>query len=444
MAELPETRYAETTVGRIAYQIVGDGPLDLLVAHPANFPIDLMWDEPRLAGFLDGLSRFSRHIWFDPRGRGASDRPDTGEDRLAEGMVEDMVGLLDALGLERVAVLGMQFAGPLLPLFAAGHPERTTALVMFNVSAGLVRSEVHAVDRFSDLLEEQVAEVRRVWGTIHDTRHNAPSLAGDRGFQAWAAKAERLNLTPDASADRLRTMAAFDSRSVLGAVKVPTLVLCRPASMATPKGARHLADRIVGSTYIELPGEDFLFFAGDNAPILDAIEEFLTGELPSHATDRVLATVLFTDIVGSTDHLATVGDRTWKVTLTAHDALVTREIERHRGRQIKTTGDGVLATFDGPGRAVRCAQAITEAVRSLGIEVRAGVHTGEIELRGGDVGGIGVHIAARVASLAGSGEVLVSRTVTDLVAGSGIAFEDRGEQELRGVPGSWRVYSVVA
>ncbi|GAC1589904.1 MAG: adenylate/guanylate cyclase domain-containing protein [Acidimicrobiales bacterium] len=444
VADIPETRYAETNVGRIAYQIVGDGPVDLLVAHPANFPIDLMWDEPRLAGFLNGLSGFSRHIWFDPRGRGASDRPATGEDRLAESMVEDMVGLLDALGLEQVALLGMQFAGPLLPLFAASHPERTTALVMFNVSAGLVRSEVPAADQFNELLEARVADVRRGWGTTDGMRHNAPSLAGDRRYLAWAAKAERLNLTPDASADRLRTMAAFNSWAVLGAVKVPTLVLCRPASMGTPRGAQYLADRIVGSTYIELPGEDFLFFAGDNEPILDAIEEFLTGELPKHDTDRVLATVLFTDIVGSTDHLARVGDRIWKATLTAHDSLIARKIEQHRGRQVKTTGDGVLATFDGPGRAVRCAQAIVESVRSLGVEVRAGVHTGEIELRGDDVGGIGVHIAARVSSLAGPSEVLVSRTVTDLVAGSGIEFDDRGEQELKGVPGTWRVYSVLA
>ncbi|GAC1606010.1 MAG: hypothetical protein NVS3B21_35680 [Acidimicrobiales bacterium] len=239
-------------------------------------------------------------------------------------------------------------------------------------------------------------------------------------------------------------MLSVDYRDVVGAIKVPTLVMVRAKNpLVGANAGPDLAKHIPEAKFVELEGEDYLFFAGDSTPVLDAIEEFLTGELPRHDSDRILATVMFTDIVGSTDHLARVGDRAWKATLTAHDALVAREIERHRGRQINTTGDGVLATFDGPGRAVRCARAIIQAVRSLGVEVRAGVHTGEIELRGDDVGGIGVHIAARVSTLAGPSEVLVSRTVTDLVAGSGIEFEDRGERELKGIPGGWRVYSVV-
>ncbi|GAC1305471.1 MAG: adenylate/guanylate cyclase domain-containing protein [Acidimicrobiales bacterium] len=441
MPEIPETQYAETAVGRIAYQMIGNGPVDVLVVHSLFFPIDLMWDEPRLARFLDGLSRFSRHIWFDPRGRGASDGLPPHQDSLAETVVEDMVALLDALELDRVAVLGLP--GNVLPLLAASHPDRITAIITYNDALKSSPTD----DNPGRLSENDISRLldfhRRTWGTGKGVRGIAPSAADDPGFRRWLARSQRLSCPVDEALDRMRAYLSFDQRDVFGSVNVPTLVMARPPSMVAPHAARSLAAVIAGAKYLELDGDDFLFFLGDTGQMLDAIEEFLTGELPQHEADRVLATVMFTDIVGSTDHLARVGDRNWKATLTAHDDLVAREIERQRGRHINTTGDGVLATFDGPGRAVRCAQAITEAVRSLGIEVRAGVHTGEIELRGDDVGGIGVHIAARVASLAGPSEVLVSRTVTDLVAGSGIEFEDRGEQELKGVPGRWRVYSVV-
>lgn len=442
MPEIPETQYADTAVGRIAYQSVGNGPADILVFHQPYFPVDLMWDEPRLAQFLNGLSAFSRHIWFDPRGRGASDPLRQDESRLSETIVADMVGLLDALGIGEAVILGL--GAGVGPLFAATHPERTTALIMLNEFVGYLGPDADPVGVAGGEVELILEQYRQTWGTRAAARRTAPAFAEDDRFCAWLARSQRLTFTADEAARRLRLVLSVNQRGVLEAVKVPTLVLSPPISHLLPHGSgRDLASRIEGAQYVELPKCNVPPFLAGTSAMRDAIGEFLTGELPGHDIDRVLATVLFTDIVGSTDHLARVGDRNWKATLGAHDDLVSREIQRHRGRHIKTTGDGVLATFDGPGRAVRCAQAITQSVRSLGIAVRAGIHTGEIELRGDDVGGIAVHIAARISTRAAPGEVLVSRTVTDLVAGSGIEFEDRGEQELKGVPGSWRVYSVV-
>jgi len=269
----------------------------------------------------------------------------------------------------------------------------------------------------------------------------APSLAGDARLRRWLGRSQRLLCTADEIYWRSEAAFAVDLRPALASVQVPTLFVYRHGlhnAAVIPDHAQHVKDAKV----VELPGEDFLFFTGDSGPMLDAIEEFLTGHLPAHHSDRVLATVLYTDIVGSTEFMAQVGDRRWKELLAAHDALVQAEVERFRGRKVKSTGDGVLATFDGPGRAIRCSCAIREAVRPLGIDVRAGLHCGEIELRGDDVAGMAVHIGARVSALAATGEVFVSSTVKDLVAGSGIDFEDRGEHELKGVPGSWRIFAV--
>jgi len=443
VAVIPETQFADTNVGRIAYQISGDGPIDVLVAHPPQFPIDLMWDEPRLVQFLDGLSRFCRHIWFDPRGRGASMPLPHSEGNFQETMAEDILGLLDALDLDTVALLAL--GGGIVPFVAASHPERVSAMALLGGFDRLLRSAEHPNGMPLDLFDQALVGLATSWGTSEGARARAGRFADDARFCRWWAKSQRLTCTGEEAVWRLRSMLSFDQTSILGAISVPTLVISQPgARMIRADAALDLSRRIPGAKFVELDPVSPLFFLGDTGLLLDTIEEFLTGDLPQHDAERVLATVVFTDIVGSTDHLARVGDRTWKDTLASHDALVSREIERHRGRQIKTTGDGVLATFDGPGRAIKCAQAIAETVRPLGIEVRAGLHTGEIELRGDDVGGIGVHIAARVAGLAGAGEVLVSRTVTDLVAGSGINFEDRGEQELKGVPGSWRVFAVLA
>jgi class 3 adenylate cyclase/pimeloyl-ACP methyl ester carboxylesterase len=432
VVEVPETRFAETPSGRIAYQVVGDGPIDVLVTHSPMFPIDLMWDEPSLVRFLDRLSSFSRHVWFDPRGRGASDPLPHVEERFAEAIADDMLALLDHLGWEQAALVG-----DMKPqvLFAASHPERTKSLVLLNAGARL------APFREPSSALPNLDQTRRSWGTGAALEQVAPSMAEDARFRRWLARSQRLVCTADEIHWRSKAAAAVDYRPALGLVQAPTLIVYRQGLRSAALD-RDDAQHVRGAKVVELPGEDFLFFVGDNGPMLDAIEEFVTGQLPVYRADRVLATVLYTDIVGSTELIARVGDRRWKELLADHDALVEGEVERLRGRIVQSTGDSALATFDGPGRAIRCACAIRAVVRSLGMEVRVGLHSGEIELRGDDVAGMAVHIGARVSALAGAGEVFVSSTVKDLVAGSGIDFEDRGEHELKGVPGSWKIYAV--
>jgi class 3 adenylate cyclase len=432
VADIPETRFAKLATGaQVAYQAVGDGPVDIIVARSTMFPVELMWDEPHLARFLERLSTFSRHIWFDPRGFGASDGIAQSDGRLGESIVEDMVAVLDDLRCERAAVLGLSVPIPLL--FAATHPERTTALVIADVWARIRRGEDFPYG-FSDEEISRFGDEDFLWS-------RSPSLAADEPYRRWATRAFHLAAPPADRAWRNRFIFDADVRPALPAITVPTLAVINPRPMSA--GCRWTAEQIAGARIVEVPGEDWHFFAGDPTPMLDAIEEFLTGRLPLADADRVLATVLFTDLVGSTAEVARLGDRRWKEVLAEHDRVVGAELERFRGRLVKTTGDGVLATFDGPGRAIRAGCAIRDALRRLGIEARAGLHSGEVELRGDDVGGIAVHIAARVATAASAGEVLVSRTVVDLVAGSGIRFEDRGEHELKGVPGTWRLFSVV-
>jgi class 3 adenylate cyclase len=350
-------------------------------------------------------------------------------------LVDDMLVLLNHLGWDQVALLGDV---PPQLLFAASHPERTKALVLLNTGARYVSSG----DLSPAGLTEFLDQVRRRWGTGASLDQMAPSMAGDARLRRWLGRSQRLLCTADEICWRSEGAAAVDMRPALDSVQAPTLFVYRHGlrnAALIPDDAQHVRRAKV----VELPGEDFLFFAGDAGPMLDAIEEFLTGKLPTHHADRVLATVLYTDIVGSTEFMAQVGDRRWKELLADHDALVQGEVERFRGRRVKSTGDGALATFDGPGRAIRCACAIRDAVRSFGIDVRAGLHSGEIELQGDDdVAGMAVHIGARVSALAGAGEVFVSSTVKDLVAGSGIDFENRGEHELKGVPGSWKIYAV--
>jgi class 3 adenylate cyclase/pimeloyl-ACP methyl ester carboxylesterase len=434
VADVPKTRFADTRNGRIAYQVVGDGPLDVLVCHSPVFPIDLMWDEPGLVRFLDRLSSFSRHVWFDPRGRGASDPLPHQDERFAEAIADDMLALVDHLGWDQVAVVG---DSPTQILFAALHPERTKALVLMNTGARLAPPEIFPPGGLS----ERVERMRRQWGTGAAVERMAPSVAGDARFWDWLGRSQRLLFRADEWTWRGEAARAMDMRPALPSVQAPTLFVHRQG-LLTAAHYRADAQQIPGAKVVELPGEDYLFFVGDTGPMLDAIEEFLTGQLPAHHSDRVLSTVLFTDIVGSTEQAARLGDRRWRDLLATHDAVVRAEVLRSRGRMVKSTGDGVLATFDGPGRAIRCACAIRDSVRSLGVDVRAGLHSGEIELRGDDVAGVAVHIGARVSALANAGEVLVSSTVKDLVAGSGIEFEDRGEHELKGVPGPWKLYEV--
>jgi class 3 adenylate cyclase len=438
LVSAPETVYAKTSGGRIGYQTVGTGPPDVLASMPL-IPIDLMWDEPKLVRFLNGLSSFSRHIWFDPRGVGSSDAIAPIEGRLVESDVDDMIAVVDELGCERVVVLG-GIAPPALQ-FAATHPERTSALVLINPYARIRRSDDHPQVLSDEEVAALQATFRDQWGTGAALSVFAPSVAGDARFVRWLARCERLSQPPQEAYSRARVAAEVDVRHLLGAIRVPTLVVAR-AAWRGREASRYVAEHIDGARYVELPGEDLFFFAGDTAPVLDAIEEFVTGRRSSHDVDRVLATVLFTDIVRSTDQLAGMGDRRWSELLGTHDGLTRAELERFRGREIETTGDGFLAVFDGPGRAVRCACAIRDAVRAIGIQVRVGLHAGEIELRGDDIGGIAVHIAQRVEAHAQPNEVLVSRTVADLVGGSGMRFTDRGSHALKGVPDPWQLFAV--
>jgi class 3 adenylate cyclase/pimeloyl-ACP methyl ester carboxylesterase len=390
-----------------------------------------MWDEPSLVRLLDRLSTFSRHVWFDPRGRGASDPLPHVEERFAEAIADDMLALLDHLGWEEVALVG---DGPPTILFAASHPERTKALVLPG-NAGA------RITNLRELPTELLDRWRRLWGTGATVDQMAPSVAGDARLRRWLGRSQRLLCTAEEMYWRTQAAWAMDMRPALPSIQAPTLFVYHQG-MRNAAQIRDDAQHVGGAKVVELPGEDFMFYVGDSGPMLDAIEEFLTGQLPAHHSDRVLATVLYTDIVGSTERAARLGDRRWRDLLATHDAMVRAEVLRFRGGLVKTTGDGVLATFDGPGRAIRCSCAIRDSARTLGIDLRAGLHTGEIELIGDDVAGIAVHIGARVLAHADGGEVLVSSTVKDLVAGSGINFIERGEHELKGVPGPWRLFAV--
>jgi class 3 adenylate cyclase len=436
--ERPETGYASSPLGRVAYQRAGDGPVDVLGVKTAGIPVDLMGDEPRLGAFLGRLGRFSRHIWFDQRGSGASDRPGRNAGRFIEDVVDDMVAVLDHLGCERVAILGT--LGPPELLFAATHPTRTRALVLINPFA-----RVRPADGYEGLCDAEVDAIggafRSGWGSAGRLSSHVPSVADDPAFRRWYSRCQRLACSPDDAYWRFRASAEVDLREVLPAVKVPTLVVSRTGAW-TARLSRYVAAHIEGARLIELPGDDVMFFVGDTTSVLDPIEEFLTGRLPTSQTDRVLATVVFTDLVGSTAAAASLGDRRWRDVLVLHDGLIRHELERHRGREVKAMGDGFLALFDGPGRAVRFGCAVRDAVSALGVAVRVGVHTGEVVVDNDDVAGLAVHIAQRVEAHAEPGEVLVSRTVVDLVAGSDLCFADRGEHHLRGVPQPRRLFAV--
>jgi class 3 adenylate cyclase len=352
--------------------------------------------------------------------------------------MDDVRAVLAAAGSERAAVLGMSEGGAMSALFAATYPDRTAALVLYGTFAEF-RSWVPTEEHLTHFLHA----IAETWGTGQSLPHFVPSLADDRRFRSWWARYERRGASPGAAMDLMRMNSEIDVRHVLPTIRVPTLVLHRTGDVTVDvEAGRYQAAHIPGAKYVELAGIDHLPFAGDSEAVLQEIEGFLTGARPVPEPDRVLATVLFTDIVGSTELAARLGDRRWRDLLDAHHAAVRSELSRFRGREVKTAGDGFLATFDGPARAARCAVSITQVVRPLGLEVRAGVHTGEVELMGDDIGGIAVHTGARVAAEAGSGEVLVSSTVKDLVAGSGIEFDDRGAHTLKGVPGEWRLFAV--
>jgi pimeloyl-ACP methyl ester carboxylesterase len=433
---LPETRYAKSRDVHIAYQVFGDGPVNLVLAPPFVSNIENYWDEPDFSRWLLRLATYARIVMLDKRGTGMSDRV-TELPGLDERM-DDVRTALDAAGMDQAALLGISEGGPLTALFAATYPDRCHALVLYGTFARFASwlPTPEALAAYLDYIDQ-------AWGSGGSLPMFAPSRQHDPAFQRWWGRFERLGASPAAAIALMRMNSQIDISGILSTIRVPTLVIHRTDDVTIDvEGGRYLAEHIPGARYVELPGTDHIPFVDQNAmEIADLIGEFLTGSRTPVSADTVLATVLFTDIVGSTEKAVSLGDRRWRDLLDNHHAIIRRNLQRFRGREIDTVGDGFLATFDGPARGVRCACAIADDIRSLGIDVRAGLHTGECEIMDDKVGGIAVHIGARVAALAGPGEVLVSSTVKDLVAGTGLRFGDRGSQSLKGVPDQWRIFA---
>ena len=441
---LPDTRYAKSGEVHIAYQVVGDGPLDLVFVPGWVSNVEEIWEEPHPRRFFERLASFSRLIMFDKRGTGLSDPVPIADLPTLEERMDDLRAVMDAAGSERAAIFGHSEGGVMSVLFAATYPERTTALITLGTFAKRIWSEDYPWAPTDDRRDEEYAAIEQDWGRSLDLEVYAPSMVNDRAFASWFVGYLRRSASPQAALALLKMNTQADIREVLPAVRVPALVMNRVGDLDVKiEEARYLAARIPGAKLIELPGAEHVMWVGDTEPLLEEIQEFLTGVRGHVEPDRVLATVLFTDIVGSTERAAALGDRAWGDLAERHHAVMRSELERYRGREVDTAGDGFFATFDGPARAIRCACAMTEAVRELGLEIRAGLHTGEVEQIDGDIGGIAVNIGARVSAQAGPSEVLVSQTVKDLVAGSGLAFEDAGEHVLKGVPERWRLYRVV-
>ena len=439
---IPETRYASSDGVSIAYQTIGHGPIDIVAVPGWVSNLDAFWEEPSVEAFWRRLASFSRLILFDKRGTGLSDR--MAELPSLEVRMDDVRAVLDAVGSERAAVLGISEGGSMCALFAATYPDRTSALVMLGSFARMTQAPDYPFGRSPEASDEFLRAIERDWGKPVGIELRAPSRIADERFRQWWARYLRASASPSAAATLVRMNMQIDVRPVLPSIRVPTLVLHAVGDRAIPvENGRYLARMIQGAKLVEVSGSDHLPYTEDAEAILDEIEEFLTGVRRHAETERVLATVLFTDIVGATEKAGVLGDRRWRQLLESHHEVVRRELARFRGREIDTAGDGFFAAFDGPARAVHCACAVSSSVKSLGIEVRAGAHTGECEVIGDKFGGIAVHIGARVAGCAAPGEVLVSGTVKDLVAGSGLSFEDRGRRPLKGLPGDWQLYSVV-
>jgi class 3 adenylate cyclase len=440
--DIPQTRYAKTDDGiHVAFQVVGQADRDLVLVEGFTSHVELAWEDPHLAHFLERLASFTRLMMFDKRGVGVSDR--VAAVPTLEQRMDDVRAVMDAAGSQQAVLFGVSEGAPLSILFAATYPERTQALVLHGGMARSTWAPDYPWAPPVEALLEAIPLVEPDLLTGEDIEIWAPSLADDERAKAWLGRYRRSAASPGSLAQLFMMFLDVDVRSVLPTIAVPTLVLHRRGDRVVNRRAgQWMAEQIPGSRYVELAGQDHFPWVGDSDAVLDEVEEFLTGVRHANEPDRVLATVLFTDIVGSTEHASALGDHAWRQLLDAHDATVRTHLERHRGKEVKATGDGFLATFDGPARAIRCAVELAIALRPAGIEIRAGLHTGEIEVRGDDVGGIAVHTAARVQSEARPGEVLVSRTVTDLVAGSGIRFVDRGSHVLKGVPGEWQLFAV--
>jgi len=439
----PQTQYAKSGDASIAYQVVGDGPNDLVLVLGFATHLELQWESPSFARFFERISSFSRLILFDKRGTGLSD-PVTDVPTL-ELRIDDVRAVMDAAGSERAALFGISEGGPMSALFAATHPDRVSALVLYGAMGRTTEAPDYPWASPAAALRESAAEfIAPHWGqpTGGMLELFAPSLADDPQAAEFDARMERSAASPAMALHLFEMFLDVDVRAVLPTIHVPALVLHRRGDRVVNRRAgEELASRIPGARYVELAGIDHLPWAGDSEAVLGEIEEFLTGARSVAEPDRVLATVMFTDIVGSTERAGELGDARWRDLLTAHQAAVRRELSRFRGREVKALGDGYLATFDGPARGIRCGRAIADTAASIGLHVRIGIHSGEVEVMEGDVGGIAVHIAARVGALAAAGEVLVTSTVKDLVAGSGIAFVDRGAKHLKGISDEWRLFA---
>jgi pimeloyl-ACP methyl ester carboxylesterase len=440
MVRMPDTHYATGPSGKIAYQVIGDGPIDLVIVPGWFSHVDKQWEDRSWRSYIAEYTTFARVIVYDKAGTGLSDPVDGVP--TVENRADDLHAVLDAAGCERPALFGFSEGGMISTLFAAAFPERVSALVLYGTGAGGAPDDLDEATQVQgfELMQKLRATVDH-WGEGETIEWAAPSRKNDAEMRRWIASVERAAMSPKMALITWQAVVRqLDMADIYANVRVPTLVLHRRGDMVPVGLGRHLAAKIAGARLVELEGVDHLPWLGDYASITGEVEEFLTGQRHEHPPDRVLATVLFTDIVGSTDRAAEVGDQRWRDLLQRHDDLARAEIDSYQGRFVKHTGDGLLATFDGPTRAVLCATALTERMPQIGLEIRAGLHTGECLRRGDDIGGIAVHIAARIASEAGAEEVLVSNTVKDLVYGSGITFSDRGAHTLKGVPGQWQLH----
>ena len=424
----------------IAYRVVGEGPVELVFVPGFVSHLEVGIEYPAMRRFFERLASFTRLVLYDKRGQGLSDRP-ASPPTLEEGM-DDLRAVIQAAGLTRPSIFGVSEGGPMALLFAASHPASVDKLALFGTYARTVEADDFPIGFSLDNFDRMLDRMRSEWGGPVLVPFFAPSLADDEAFLAWWGRMLRSGSSPSGAVALMELYKEIDVRHALPAIEAASLVLQKAGDRLIPRRfGQHLAEQIPGGRYFELPGQDHLFFTEDQDALLDEVEDFLTGARVSREPERRLATVLFTDIVGSTDRAATVGDRRWRDLCDAHDEIVRKALARHRGHEIKTMGDGFLASFDGPARAIRCAQDVVLEADGIGIPVRAGVHTGECDVVGDDLAGLAVNIGARVGALAGAGEVLVSQTVKDLVVGSGIDFEDRGAHTLKGVPGEWRLYA---
>jgi pimeloyl-ACP methyl ester carboxylesterase len=440
---VPETRYARSGDVNIAYQVTGEGPIDLVFVMGWVSNLEAFWQEPTVASFFNRLASFSRLILFDKRGTGLSDRVPIDRLPTIEQRMDDVRAVMDAAGSERAALFGVSEGGPMCAVFAASFPQRTSALVMYGSYAKRVWDPEYPWAPTPEERERWYAAIEQQWGLGADVAILAPNA--DERFRDWWSRYLRMSASPGAAVALGRMNTAIDIRQLLSAIRVPTLILHRTGDRDIDvRGSRWMAGQIAGAKYVELPGDDHVPWVGGQDAILDEVEEFLTGVRRGPDPDRVLATILFTDIIDSTQRASELGDRGWRDLLEQHHTVVRAELRRYRGREIDNAGDGFCASFDGPARAIRCALAIREDLHRIGLDVRAGIHTGECQVLHDKLAGVAIHAAARIAASGGRGEVRVSGTVRDLVAGSGIAFQDLGPAALKGLPGEWQLLRIIS